>query len=82
MIWLKFHKNFFNFELDVYICWIYISPNSLSYMKRNDVDKNIYDKGGGGFQICPPTDFLLTLHVWYLGPSNYKNIFIYFKQVV
>ena len=44
MIWLKLHKNFFNFEQDLYICGIYISPSPSSYMKRNDVDKNIFDK--------------------------------------
>ena len=44
MIWLKLHKNFFNFEQDLDICGIYISPSSSSYMKRIDVDKNIFDK--------------------------------------
>ena len=45
IVWLKLQKSFFfNFEQDLYICGIYISPSSSSYMKRTDVDKNIFHK--------------------------------------
>ena len=36
--------------------------------------------GGGGVQICPRMDFLLTLHVEYLGPYDCKNVFIHFNK--
>ena len=39
MVWLKLHKGFFNFEQDLFICGIYISPSSTSYMKCNYKDK-------------------------------------------
>ena len=33
-----------------------------------------------GFQICPRMDFLFSLHVSYLGPNDYKNVFIHFNK--
>ena len=33
-----------NIEQDLYVYGISISPHSSSYMKRNDVDKSIFDK--------------------------------------
>ena len=33
-----------------------------------------------GLQICPCMDFLITLYGIYLGPNNYKNEIIYFKE--
>ena len=35
---------FKNVEQDLYVYGISISPHSSSYMKRNDVDKSIFDK--------------------------------------
>ena len=44
IIWIKLNKDFFKFEQDLYLCGIYISLVSSSYIRRTDVDKNIFDK--------------------------------------
>ncbi|MCU7800554.1 MAG: reverse transcriptase family protein [gamma proteobacterium symbiont of Lucinoma myriamae] len=44
MIWIRISKEFFRLEQDLYICGIYISPSSSSYMQRTEVDRSIFDK--------------------------------------
>ena len=57
-------------------CWFYSFMESL-YCKVNYI--SVYS-AKVGLQICPCMDFLITLYGIYLGPNNYKNEIIYFKE--
>ena len=38
IIWLRLCKEYFNFEKDMYICALYISPSNSTYLQRTDKD--------------------------------------------
>ena len=44
IIWLKFEKEFFKLDKDLYVCFTYISPSKSSYYRNNDFDtESIFD---------------------------------------
>ena len=55
LIWLKIKKVFLNIERDVYISFVYLSPENSSYTKKIEYDSSrylknhitVFIKGGG-----------------------------------
>ena len=35
-MWIKLEKNFFKFDSDIYLCFVYISPINSSFSGKND----------------------------------------------
>ena len=44
MVWFKLDKGFFRLKLDLYLCFVYISPKNSSYTKKTNCDKVIFEK--------------------------------------
>ena len=43
-IWVKLCRNYFGFDKDIYVCFLYIPPINSTYAKRTGLNKIIFDK--------------------------------------
>ena len=44
LMWFKLDKDFFGFERNVFLCFLYILPSNSSYTLRTNFDKQIFEK--------------------------------------
>ena len=44
IIWFRLDKNFFHFEKDLYVCFLYIPPSNSSYTLKTNCDDQLFQK--------------------------------------